>query len=126
MECPPSRCFRPICATTQPVLGSQTDAFPHLAGAPKVNVTVPLPQSHVAPAGSAQAGLYVTDTLSRNIYFAPAAELRPFAGSVLVGSELRGLFWVIRPNGAGFIAAKFPTNLTAKHYNLEGAAYVSS
>jgi len=76
-------------------------------------------------AGAAPSGLYVTDTLSRTIYFAPAAELAPFAGSVLVGSELRGIFWVIRPSGGAFIATKLVTNLTGTHYNLEGAAYIA-
>ena len=78
------------------------------------------------PAGAAAPGLYVSDTLSHDIYFAPAAELAPFAGSVLVGSELRGLFWVIRPSGGAFSATKLATNLTGKHYNLEGAAYIAS
>jgi hypothetical protein len=77
------------------------------------------------PAGAAAPGLYVSDTLSRAIYFAPAAELTPFAGSVVVGSELRGLFWVIRPSGGTFSVTKLATNLTGKHYNLEGADYIA-
>ncbi len=77
------------------------------------------------PAGAAQTGLYVTDTLSRDVYFAPAAELMPFAGDVVVGSELGGLFWVVQPNGSGFTATKLATNLNGKHYNLEGAIYIA-
>jgi hypothetical protein len=77
------------------------------------------------PAGAAQPGLYVTDTLSRNVFFAPAGALAAFRGDVVIGSELGGLFWVIRPNGNEFTAIKLATNLNAKHYNLEGAAYIS-
>ncbi|HWE63809.1 MAG TPA: hypothetical protein VHB98_19010 [Chloroflexota bacterium] len=79
----------------------------------------------VPPAGAAQPGLYVTDTLSRNVFFAPAAELAPFAGDVVVGSELRGLFWALHPHGSGFKATTLPTTLTSKGYNLEGATYVA-
>ena len=76
-------------------------------------------------AGAARAGRYVTDTLSRAVLFAPASELRPFAGDVVVGSELRGLFWVVRPRGSGFAAITLPTNLGGKKYNLEGAVYIA-
>jgi hypothetical protein len=76
-------------------------------------------------AGAAQAGLYVTDTLSRSVFFAPASELRPFTGDVVVGTEVRGLFWVVRPRGSGFAALRLPTNLGGKKYNFEGAIYVA-
>ena len=75
-------------------------------------------------AGS-RAGIYLADTLTTDAFFAPAAELRPYAGNVLVGSEIRGLFWVIRPHGQGFEVVPVPTTLRAGHYNLEGMAYVS-
>ncbi len=74
---------------------------------------------------SAPPGLYVTDTLSRNVFMAPAAALRPFAGDIIVGSELRGLFWVVRPRGQGFTALPLATGLASKTYNFEGALYVS-
>jgi hypothetical protein len=77
------------------------------------------------PAGAAQSGLYVTDTLSRDVFFAPAADLQPFMGDIVVGSELRGLYWVVQPRGNGFAATQLPTTLTGKHYNLEGAIYVA-
>jgi hypothetical protein len=44
---------------------------------------------------------------------------------VLVGSELRGLFWIVRSYGHGFTAQRLMTNLTAGHYNLEGAVYIA-
>jgi hypothetical protein len=76
-------------------------------------------------AGAAQAGLYVTDTLSRAVFFAPAAALAPLAGNVVLGSELLGHFWTVRPRGAGFAAVAVPTNLTGTKYNLEGAVYIA-
>jgi hypothetical protein len=81
--------------------------------------------SRTPRAGTAQAGLYVADTLSRDVFFAPASELRPFAGDVVVGTELRGLFWVVRPRGSGFAAIRLPTDLGGKKYNLEAAIYVA-
>jgi hypothetical protein len=44
---------------------------------------------------------------------------------VLVGSELKGLFWVLRPRGRGYEAVRIPTTLRGAKYNLEGMAYVS-
>lgn len=89
----------------------------------------PNPLAVLTPAQSssavAQAGLYVTDTLSRDVFFAPAGDLAPFSGDVVVGSELRGLFWAVHPSGAGFTAVALTTNLTGKHYNLEGATYIA-
>ena len=43
----------------------------------------------------------------------------------MVGSELRGLFWVVRPSGSGFATLRLPTNLGGKKYNFEGAIYVA-
>jgi hypothetical protein len=78
-----------------------------------------------APTGAAQPGLYVTDTLSHDVYLAPAAELQPYVGHLIVGSELRGSFWVIEAHGTGVVARPLATTLTSKHYNLEGAIYLA-
>jgi hypothetical protein len=75
--------------------------------------------------GGSHAGLYLTDTLTTDAFVAPASELRRYAGDVIVGSEIRGLFWAIRPHGRGFESIPIPTTLRAGHYNLEGMAYVS-
>jgi hypothetical protein len=75
--------------------------------------------------GAAVPGLYVTDTLSKNVYLAPAAELERYRGAVLVGSELRARFWILRPRGAGFAVLAVPTTLRGKNYNLEGAVYLA-
>lgn len=76
-------------------------------------------------AGAAQPGLYVTDTLSRDVFFTPAAALASYTGDLIVGSELQGLFWVVRPGGSGFSALRLATNLTSRHFNFEAAAYIA-
>ena len=75
--------------------------------------------------GAASPGLYVTDTLSKHVFLAPAAELARYRGAVLVGSELRARFWILRPRGAGFAVVPVPTTLHGKSYNLEGAVYLA-
>ncbi|HEV7641998.1 MAG TPA: hypothetical protein VGO39_14120 [Gaiellaceae bacterium] len=88
----------------------------------------PNPVAAIVPTpirGGTRAGLYLTDTLTTDAFFAPASDLRAYAGNVLVGSEIQGLFWVIRPRGRGYEAVRVPTTLRAGHYNLEGMAYVS-
>ena len=43
----------------------------------------------------------------------------------MVGSELRGLFWAVRPRGTGFETVRIPARLPgSKKFNLEGAVYV--
>jgi hypothetical protein len=88
----------------------------------------PNPIASIAPtpirAGS-RAGIYLTDTLTTNAFFAPASELRAYAGDVVVGSEIQGLFWVVRARGRGYETLRIPTTLRGGHYNLEGMTYVS-
>ena len=88
----------------------------------------PNPIAAIVPSairGGSHAGLYLTDTLSKNAYFAPASDLQPYAGDVIVGSELKGLFWAISPSGGGYATRRIPTTLRGGKYNLEGMAYVS-
>jgi hypothetical protein len=88
----------------------------------------PNPIAAIAPTairGGANAGLYLTDTLSKNAYVAPATDIRAYAGNVIVGSELKGLFWAIRPRGRGYETVKIPTTLRGGNFNLEGMAYIS-
>jgi hypothetical protein len=70
-------------------------------------------------------GLYVTDTASHDVFFASATQLEPYAGDVIVGSELKGLFWIVQPSGRGFRTFELQTMLPGKSFNLEGAAYVA-
>jgi len=74
--------------------------------------------------GAALPGLYVADTLSRDVFVVPAAELAPYKGAVVAGSEIRGLFWAVRPRGHDFTATELSTTLRGTAYNLEGAAYI--
>src|SRR5207244_9285406 len=70
------------------------------------------------------SGFYVVDTLSKNVYFVPAAQLAPYAGKVLVASELGAHFWVLEPAGKGFKTTRLATNLRGGKYNLEGGRFL--
>ncbi len=88
------------------------------------NPIVALTPGQAPRADRAVPGLYVADTLSRAVFVAPAAELAPYRGDVVIGSEVRGIFWVARPRGYDFSAMELSTTLHGKAYNLEGAVYV--
>jgi len=78
------------------------------------------------PQGRAAAGFYVSDTVTKNVYFLSAAQLTPYAGAVLVAAEKgKARFWVVRPAGSGFVATRVPTSLEYRNdWNFEGATYV--
>ena len=82
------------------------------------------PPLRTARAG-VRRGLYTTETFSGIVYFAAAAQLRRYTGNVIVGSEIKGWFWVVRPDGRRYRATRLRTNLRASAYNLEGAKYVA-
>jgi hypothetical protein len=69
-------------------------------------------------------GLYVTDTTSKNVFFAPAAQIGAGPGTVIVGSELQGRFWIVKPAGRGYTASELRTSLAGGKYNFEGAVFV--
>jgi hypothetical protein len=76
-----------------------------------------------APRGAAAAGLYLTDTVTRDVYFLPAAQLTPYAGAVFVGGE-KGLarLWIVEPTKHGFNAVPVHSNLEQhRNWNFEGA-----
>jgi hypothetical protein len=98
----------------------RTRAIARLDDGPNPIVTV----GRAGNAGRAQSGLYVVDTLSKNVYFLPAAQLAPYAGKVLVASELKAHFWVLEPEGKGFKTTRLPTNLRGGKYNLEGGRFL--
>jgi hypothetical protein len=98
----------------------RTRTIAHLPDGPNPITAVPAP----GPPGAAAPGFYVSDTQTRNVYEIAAAELAPYAGDVLVGSELQARFWVLRPVGNGFEAVALTTDLPTGQYNLEGADYV--
>jgi hypothetical protein len=88
---------------------------------PVVAVRQPLP----APRAGVRPGLYITETFSGIVYVAAAAQLRRYVGNVIVGSEIKGWFWVVRPAGRRYRTTRLRTNLRASTYNLEGAKYVA-
>ena len=89
--------------------------------------TGPNPMAVVPPAAAASAGpapgLYVTDDITKNVYFASADQFRAYAGGLLVGSELQGRWWIFRPHGASYTSTELRSNLGGKD-DLEGGAFV--
>jgi hypothetical protein len=73
---------------------------------------------------AAASGFYVADTNTQNVYLAHAPQLAPYAGELLVGSELKARFWIVRPRGQGFVMQELKTDLPPAQYNLEGADYI--
>jgi hypothetical protein len=89
------------------------------------------PLAVIAPAAAKRApsvpaaGLYLADTVSKAVWFAPATALRPFAGAVIVGTEVTGELWIVRPAGKGkFARVAVTTDLPQQQWNFEGATYV--
>jgi hypothetical protein len=77
------------------------------------------------PGSGPPPGLYLADTLSKQVLFSPAAGFQGFTGTVLVGAELTGQLWVVRPNTTGgFEALPATTDLTQQPWNFESAAYI--
>ena len=81
---------------------------------------------HTGRRPAAPPGLYVADTATHNVFFAPAADFERFIGDVVVGSEIKGAFWIVRPRGRGFEAVRLSTTLQGTEFNLEGATYIPS
>ena len=76
-------------------------------------------------ARSPAAGLYLADTTSQNVFFAPARSLKSYVGGVVVGTESSGDFWVIRPKASGgFRTLVLATDLPRVPYNFEAGTYV--
>jgi hypothetical protein len=75
-------------------------------------------------AGLPAPGFYAADTTSKSVFFTPAAALKPFVGSIIVGTELTAQFWIVRPTAKGFETLPVTTDLPSQAYNLEGSDYV--
>ncbi len=87
----------------------------------------PNPIAVLARRGSrsaAASGFYVADTNTRNVYLARAPQLARYSGQVLVGTELKARFWLVRPGGQGFVKRELKTDLPPAQYNLESAKYI--
>lgn len=86
---------------------------------------IPKQSSRGGRARAPAPGLYLTDDKTGDTYLAPAASLARYAGDVIVGTESpRGLFWILRPRGAGFAEIPLRDNLAAGT-SLEQAIFVS-
>jgi hypothetical protein len=75
--------------------------------------------------GAPAPGIYMTDDLTQDIYFIPAAELAPFAGDLFVATETMGNFWVLEPNGDGVHAIQMGNTLAHRGHGLEGAIAIT-
>jgi hypothetical protein len=78
----------------------------------------------MAPPRFGRASGLLLLSIDQDVYFAPAVQLAPYAGQVLVGTELGGSFWLIRPTATGFATDQVAVELPSDDLNLEGAAYV--
>jgi hypothetical protein len=88
-------------------------------------IVVVRPPPASRPAGGPAPGLYLADTSSMAIWFAPASGLQDFAGTVVVGTEVDKRLWAIRPNASGgFDALEATTDLPDGAWNFEASAYV--
>jgi hypothetical protein len=99
----------------------RTRTVAKLPDGPNPIVAIPT-RPHATP--GAEPGLYATDTNSTNVFFVPAAKLSRYAGSLVVGSELRGLFWTVTASADGLSVKRIPLTLPGKGFNLENAIYV--
>ncbi len=70
-------------------------------------------------------GLYISDDSTGYTYVTPAASLARYTGDVIVGTEARALFWILKPRGNGFAEMPLRDNLPAGTYSLEQAILVS-
>jgi hypothetical protein len=75
--------------------------------------------------GGPPAGLYVTNDINPDVYFAPAAELAAYTGDVIVGSEDHAHFWIVEPRGGGFAVLPVRHTLRGGKYSLEGCVFVA-
>jgi hypothetical protein len=101
----------------------RTQRIASLPDGPNPIAVVKAPPRH--PRTTPPPGLYVTDTASHDVFFTPAAQLRPYIGDLVVGSELKGFFWIVRPRGQGYQTLRIPATLPGSGFNLEGATYIA-
>jgi hypothetical protein len=76
------------------------------------------------PVGSPPAGLYVTNDEGSEVDAAPASQLAPFAGDVVVGAEDSLRFWIVRPRRVGFAALPLRVAAPRGRVSLEGALFI--
>jgi hypothetical protein len=74
--------------------------------------------------GAPPPGLYVTNDINPYVYFVPASQLASYGGSLIVGTEEKAQFWIIRPHGQGFERLRLRTTLRGGHYSLEDCIFI--
>jgi hypothetical protein len=92
-----------------------------------LNPIAAIPETSAAGGGATQAppaGVYVTNDINPDVYFAPASQLAPYAGDLLIGSENKAQFWIVVPHGASFRALRVRHTLRGQNYSLEGCVIV--
>ena len=76
----------------------QTRTIASLPDGPSPLAVVGAPPLHARAVPLPPPGLYFTDTGSTDVFsLVAAAQLAPYVGDVIVGSEVKGMFWVVRP-----------------------------
>ena len=93
-----------------------------LPGGPNPIAVIPAMAS--AAPGQPPAGFYVTNDINPYLYFAPASELSPYAGDLLVGTENTAHFWILEPRGNRIVRVAVRDNLRGGKYSLEGSTFV--
>jgi hypothetical protein len=91
-----------------------------LSSGPNPLAIVPQPSTS---SGGPEAGWYVTDDITQNVFFAPATQFSSYVGDLVVGSEVKGRFWVLRPHGRSYTSIELRSNLGGRD-SLEGAVFV--
>jgi hypothetical protein len=56
-----------------------------------------------APRGGAKPGFYVTDTITTNVYFLPAAVLTRYPNTVILGAQKTVHLWLVRATATATI-----------------------
>lgn len=74
--------------------------------------------------GTPPPGLYVTNDINPDVYFAPASQLAAYADDVIVGSENKAQFWIVVPHGDGFRELRVRHTLRGQNYSLEGSVFI--
>jgi hypothetical protein len=101
--------------------GGATKTLAQFPGGPNPIAAIP---RTTGAGGTPPRGLYVTNDINPYVYFAPASQLAPFAGDVVVGTENKGQFWIVEPRGSGFAKIRLRTTLRGGNYSLEDCVYV--
>ncbi len=87
-----------------------------------LNPIIPIP-SPTQRVGIPNAGLYLTDDETGDVYFAPISTLASYVGDILIAAEDKPRFWVLVPHGQSYRALPVAVNeLHSK--SLEGGILI--